>query len=199
MMRTASTARSSALASKTPRSNVFRLSKRCFSLRKVSGALDNRFFRLIEVLSRHQARFIVVGGVAAVLQRTPITTQDFDLVHERTPENVSRLLSALAELKAVYRDDPRNLTPNESHLLGPGNQLLRSGNLKFDILGSIDWGGGYDELLPSSEVLDVGGNAVRVLTLEKLIELKQKLTRPKDKLMLMHLEAVRDEREKARR
>jgi hypothetical protein len=144
-------------------------------------------------------RFIVVGGVAAVLQRAPINTQDFDLVHERSPDNVARLSCALAELNAVYRDDPRNLTPNESHLLGSGNQLLRSGNLRFDILGSIDWGGGYDELLPNSEVLDVGGYAVRVLTLEKLIELKQKLTRPKDKLMLMHLEAVREERDKARR
>jgi hypothetical protein len=52
--------------------------------------------------------------------------------------------------------------------------------------------------LPNTELLDVGGHAVRVLTLEKLIELKQKLSRPKDKLMLMHLEAVREERDKAR-
>ncbi|HEX3773417.1 MAG TPA: hypothetical protein VHV51_03075 [Polyangiaceae bacterium] len=35
--------------------------------------------------------------------------------------------------------------------------------------------------------------------LNKLIELKRKLTRPKDKLMLMQLEAVRDELAKARR
>ena len=194
-MRTGSTVRSCALASRTRRSSAFKLSKRCTSLRKASGELDNRFLRLIEILTRHEVRFIVVGGVAAVLQRTPINTQDFDLVHERTPENVGHLLSALAELKAVYRDDPRKLTPGESHLLGSGNQLLRSGNLRFDILGSIDWGGGYDDLLPDTEVLDVGGHAVRVLTLEKLIE----LTRPKDKLMLMHLEAVREEREKARR
>jgi hypothetical protein len=37
--------------------------------------LDNRFYRLIEALTRHQVRFIVVGGVAAVLHRAPITTQ----------------------------------------------------------------------------------------------------------------------------
>ena len=48
-------------------------------------------------------------------------------------------------------------------------------------------------------MLDVGGNAVRVLTLEKQVELKRQLTRPKDKLMLMHLEAALDEREKAKR
>ena len=144
-------------------------------------------------------RYIVVGGVAAVLQRVPINTQDFDLVHDREQDNVERLLLALAELGAVYRDDPRNLRPNESHLVGSGNQLLRAGNLKFDVLGAIDWGGGYHELLPATEILDVGGHAVRVLKLESLIEIKRQLTRPKDKLMLMHLEAALDEREKLRR
>ena len=160
--------------------------------------MENRFLRLIEILTRHDVRFIVVGGVAAVLQRVPINTQDFDLVHDRAKDNVARLLMALAELGAVYADEPRHLKPNESHLMGRGNQLLRSGNLKFDLLGSIDFGGGYEELLPYSEVLDVGGSAVRVLTLEKQVELKRQLTRPKDKLMLMHLEAALDEREKAR-
>ena len=75
--------------------------------------------------------------------------------------------------------------------MGRGNQLLRSGNLKFDLLGSIDFGGGYEDLLPHSEALDVGGNAVRVLTLEKQGELKRQLTRPKEKLMLMHLQSYR--------
>jgi hypothetical protein len=36
--------------------------------------------------------------VAAVLQRVPINTQDFDLVHDRAKDNVARLLLALAEL-----------------------------------------------------------------------------------------------------
>jgi hypothetical protein len=153
---------------------------------------------LIEVLVRHDVRFIVVGGIAAVLQRVPVNTQDFDLVHDRERDNVDRLLAALAELGAVYRNDPRMLRPNESHLLGPGNQLLQTGNLKLDVLGSIDWGGGYNDLVPDTEVLDVGGFAVRVLTLEKLIEIKRHLTRPKDKFMLIHLEAALDERKKAR-
>jgi phage terminase Nu1 subunit (DNA packaging protein) len=80
--------------------------------------LENRFLHLIEVLVRHNVRFIIVGGVAAVLQRVPVNTQDFDLVHDRAQDNVKRVLMALAELQAVYRDDPRMLSPNESHLLG---------------------------------------------------------------------------------
>jgi hypothetical protein len=160
--------------------------------------MENRFLRLIDTLSRHDVRYIVVGGVAAVMQRVPVNTQDFDLVHDRSADNVARLLLALAEMDAIYRDDPRRLHPTASHLVGPGSQLLQSGNLKFDVLGSIEPGGGYEDLLDGSEILDVGGRAVRVLTLEKLTEIKRGLSRPKDKLMLMHLEATLVERNKAR-
>jgi hypothetical protein len=160
--------------------------------------MENRFLRLIEALVRHDVRFIVVGGIAAVLQRVPINTLDFDLVHQRTEENIARLLLALTELGARYRDDPRNLAPNESHLRGPGHNLLRTGNMNLDVLGSIDWGGGYEELLPDTELIEVGNCSVRVLTLEKLAEIKRKLARPKDKFMLIHIEAVLDERAKAK-
>jgi hypothetical protein len=161
--------------------------------------LQNRFLHLIEVLVRRDVQFVVVGGVAAVLQRVPVNTQDFDLVHERSKVNVAKLLLVLDELRAVFRDDPRNLRPNESHLLGPGSLLLQAGNLKFDVLGAIEPGGTYQDLLSASEVLDVGGYPVRVLSLEKLIEIKRGLPRPKDKLMLMHLEAALDERSKLHR
>jgi hypothetical protein len=158
----------------------------------------NRFIRVFEVLLRHEVEFIVVGGVAAVLQRVPINTLDLDIVHRRTPDNVRRLLEALRELAAVYRNDPRNLSPNESHLMGDGAQLLRTNNLDFDVLGAIHGGLTYEELLAHSDKLEVAGKLVLVLSLEKLTEVKRALTRPKDKLMLMHLEAALEERGRTR-
>lgn len=136
---------------------------------KASRLIANRFLRLIDVLVRHDVRFIVVAGIAAVLQRVPVNTQDFDLVSDRADDNVARLLAALTELGATYRDGPRNLRPGKSYLDGEGNQLLQAGNLKFDVLGAID-SGAYDDLLPHSEVLDVGGYPIRVLTLEAALE-----------------------------
>ena len=158
----------------------------------------NRFARILDVLVRHEVRFIIVGGVAAVLQRVPITTLDFDIVHDRKPDNVDRLLAALRELDAKYRDDPRNLVPDESHLLGPGSQLLQVGTLDLDVLGSVDPGVGYDDLIATTDALEVCGHEIRVLTLEKLIELKRGMTRPKDKLILIYLEATLEERERMR-
>jgi hypothetical protein len=42
-----------------------------------------RFVDALEVLGRHRVRFIVVGGVAAVLGGAPVSTFDLDIVHDR--------------------------------------------------------------------------------------------------------------------
>lgn len=68
----------------------------------------------------HDVRFVIVGGMAAVLQRAPILTEDLDLVHDRSPENVNRLLAALQDLDAVYRNDRRKLRPASKRLWRSG-------------------------------------------------------------------------------
>ncbi len=160
--------------------------------------LTNRFVRLIETLCLHEVRFIVVGGVAAVLQRVPINTMDFDIVHDRERENVQRLSAALAVLGVAYRDGSQNLSPTEDDLASARCLRLRTGRLDLDIMGVLDEGQAYADLLPDSEKIEVAGHVVDVLKLEKLIEIKRKLTRPKDRFMLIHLEATLEERERAR-
>ncbi|MCC6522585.1 MAG: hypothetical protein IT373_07995, partial [Polyangiaceae bacterium] len=69
----------------------------------------------------------------------------------------------------------------------------------FDVLGELVPGGSYADLLPHADAIEVAGHLVRVLSLQKLVEIKRQLTRPKDKLMLMHLEAALEERRLAAR
>jgi len=70
------------------------------------------FLEILLVLTKYQVRFIVVGGVSAVLQGAPYTTFDLDVVHSRDPANVDRLLRALESLEAYYRTSPqRKATP----------------------------------------------------------------------------------------
>jgi len=152
------------------------------------------FVELLRLLARNDVELIVVGVVAAVMQGAPVTTYDIDLVHRRTPENVSRLLRVLQEVDAVYRGDPRNLTPTAEHLLGTGHQLMESRLGDVDCLGAIDDGAGFDELLAHSVTLDLGeGLSCRVLALSKLIEIKRRAGRPKDVAALPVLEATLDE------
>jgi predicted nucleotidyltransferase len=157
-----------------------------------------KIVELIRLLARHKVDFIVVGGVAAVVQGAPVNTFDLDVVHARTPDNIERLLGALRELDAFYRMDlNRKLTPTASHLASPGHQLLATNLGTLDLLGTIEEGTSYEELLPDSEEMDLGGIPMRVITLERLIAIKEKLTRPKDQVMLMVLRAALDQRRRS--
>ena len=152
------------------------------------------FAEILRLLARSEVEFIVVGMTAGVLQGAPATTLDVDVVHRRSPENVARLLEALRQLAAVYRHDARGLGPSESHLMSPGHQLLRTSFGDLDCLGTIDEGRGYEELLPLTATISLGdGMTIRVLTLEALIEAKERSGRPKDLAMLPLLRAALDE------
>jgi len=64
-----------------------------------------------------------------------------------------------------------------------------------DVLGSIDDSLLHDDLIASSDELEVTGQRVKVLSLRRLIELERALGRPKDLAMLPVLEATLRERE----
>ena len=154
---------------------------------------------ILRTLVRHDVEFIVVGGMAAALLGAPVVTQDLDVVHARTPENIGRLLNALAELEAIYRTDPiRKISPDASHLEGPGHQLLKTRFGVLDVLGTIDDDATYADLVDETMLAEVAGVEVRILSLERLIRIKEKLDRPKDKAMLLVLRATLEERDRKR-
>ena len=153
-----------------------------------------RFAEILRLLAAHEVEFVVVGMTAGVLHGAPVTTVDLDVVHRRSRENVERLLRVLAELDAVYRHDPRQLRPRESHLVGPGHQLLTTTYGDLDCLGTIDQDRGYEELLDQTvEMKLAGGRTIRVLSLPALIEAKERSGRPKDLAVLPVLRAALDE------
>lgn len=130
--------------------------------------------------------FILVGGLAAVLNGAPVHTYDVDILYARDPGNVDRLLRVLDEMDAIFRVQPeRRIKPNESHLRAGGylNLLTRYGPL--DVLGSIGTILKYEDLLTRSTELEIGeGIRIRVLNLETLIALKEELGGEKDAAVL---------------
>lgn len=153
-----------------------------------------RFAEILRLLATNDVEFVVVGMTAGVLHGAPVTTIDLDLVHRRTPENVSRLLRVLRDLDAVYRHDPRGLRPQESHLSSPGHQLLSTRYGDLDCLGAIDDGKTYEDLLPQSVEMDLSaGLRIRVLGLPDLLAMKMRAGRPKDLAVVPLLKATLDE------
>jgi hypothetical protein len=157
-----------------------------------------RYVETLGLLVRAEVEFIVVGMAAGILQGAPAITLDLNIVHRRTPENVTRLLTVLETIRAVARGDERRIAPAASHLLGPGHILLTTDNGDFDCLGTVDDAKTYEDLLPLSRALTLDGREIRVLDLAALIEVKRRAGRPKDLALLPVLEATLDERNRAR-
>lgn len=148
------------------------------------GTPRSRGSAILRQFRDHGVDFIVVGGVAAVLEGVPVNTFDLDVVPSRKPDNIGRLLRALDSLGAGYRIRPE-LKPNESHLASPGHKLLTTRFGPLDVLGTIGRGRGYDDLLPHTHEVELDdGLRVRVLDLETLIAIKEEVAGEKDLAVL---------------
>lgn len=156
-----------------------------------------RFLDALEVLARHRVDYIVVGGIAAVLGGAPISTFDLDIVHDRAADNVERLLGALTELDARYRDlTGRVLRVEALGLRGPGHHLLSTRFGPLDVLGRIGQASDYQSLVGESAPRPLGVHQVRVLGLPALIRSKVEAGRDKDRAVLAILRRTLEESEK---
>ena len=156
------------------------------------------FFATLRVLDDAGVDFIVVGGLAAVLNGAPVNTFDVDLVYSRDEANIARLIPALETFDAVYRIQPeRRLKPTATHLASQGHLNLMTRYGPLDLLGTIGAGLGYGDLLPHSTEMDLGeGVRVRVLDLAMLIALKEELGGEKDRAVLPILRRTLEEKTK---
>jgi predicted nucleotidyltransferase len=147
-------------------------------------------------LARSGVEFIVVGGAAAAIHGSARVTQDLDIVYRRTPENLGRLVAALAPHRPYPRGAPAGLPFrwDEGTLHRGLNFTLTTSLGDIDLLGEVVGGGGYDALLPHTATVRVFGVECLCLTLEKLIQVKRAAGRPKDLEAIAELEALRDER-----
>jgi hypothetical protein len=147
------------------------------------------FRRILELLEEHQVEYVVVGGVAAVLQGAPVTTFDLDALIKVDPENVEKVARALSALNARYREH-RDLRPTRADLAAGGHLLLMTDSGPFDVLGFIGGGTRFEEVSAGAIRLSVGDLTIKVLPLAALIAEKKTLGREKDLAVVRLLEAV---------
>ncbi len=148
-------------------------------------AVGRDFYSILEALVRHRVDFIVVGGVAAVLEGAPISTFDLDIVYDRSDENVEPLGEALRELGAIYRDPAgRRIEPDVPRLATMKRHLLHTKYRPLDVLCVIAPGWTYDDLLDRAHEREIGDLSVHVLDLQAVIESKEAANRDKDKAVL---------------
>jgi hypothetical protein len=153
--------------------------------------------RLLGALSDTGVAFILVGGVAARAHGSARITQDIDVSYSRSPENLDRLVKALAPFKPYFRGAPPGL-PFEwsAAMLKAGlNFTLTTTVGDIDLLGEIAGGGRYEDLAPHSISTTIFGRDTLLLDLPWLIQVKRAAGRPKDLEVIAELEALLEERE----
>ena len=162
-------------------------------------------FDPLTILHRlRDVEYLVVGGFAAVLYGAPTVTGDLDIMPCADAENVTRLATVLATLRAVVRE-PRSagrriavtvdLLKQTARSAGFGGQLrTRTSAGPLDILWRLHDGRGYRDLVARSCLLTEEELRVRVLSLDDLIEVKTAVGRPQDRAALPYLQEIRRRR-----
>ena len=144
---------------------------------------------ILEGLIEAGVDFILVGGLAAVVQGAPVTTMDVDIVHNQSSENIAKLLSFLKSIDAFHRrPDDKVIEPKEGDISGMGHALFTTQLGPLDILAVIEEGRAYGDLLEHTVEIEFRNHTIRVLDLKMLIQLKRNSTDPKDRQRLPVLE-----------
>jgi len=155
------------------------------------------FRALLESLYRNEVAFVIIGGVAATLHGSARVTFDLDIVYERAPENLGRLVSALTPFEPYLRGAPAGLPFRfDVETLKRGlNFTLTTSDGPIDLLGDLSGVGTYAAARERSDQAEMFGGTYYYLDLEALIVSKRAAGRPKDFEAIAELEAIRDERQ----
>ena len=143
---------------------------------------------ILACLQESDVRYVLIGGLAAILHGSPQTTFDADICPARGDANLEKLAAALRHMNARIRtaDAVGGLRfACDAGFLG-GVELL---NLVTDF-GELDISfapagtGGYEDLIQRALALEVKGYRVAVAALEDIIRSKEAANRPKDQAAL---------------
>jgi hypothetical protein len=152
---------------------------------------------IVRVLQRHEVDFVIIGGIAGQLWGSSTITQDLDICHARDKTNLEHLAAALRELRAKLRgvkeDVPFRL---DARTLFNGDSFTFTTDFgALDCLATPTGTNGYVDLKQGAEKVAVGdGLKVWVCSIDDLIRMKRAADRPKDRIEVEVLGAVRDER-----
>jgi predicted nucleotidyltransferase len=161
-----------------------------------SGQRLAAFRELLKRLKDHDVEFIVIGGLAAILQGSPVATYDVDVCAPMSDDNVAKIHRALRDIRPRFRFRPDKLpVPDDpARLRGVRNLNLVTDVGVIDLLGELPGVGTFDQVRNRTEEINLGGFVCRVLDLETLILSKKIAGRDKDLIGVRHLEAILNKR-----
>ncbi len=151
------------------------------------------FSPILAALKAGDVRYVLIGGLAMVALGSAYITKDIDVSYACDPENLQRVVDALAphhpKLRGVPADLPfffDVLTLRNAH-----NITLTTDLGDLDILGDPAGVDGFEGLWERASVKEIYGLPVRVASIDDLLAMKRAANRPKDQNHILELLALR--------
>lgn len=148
---------------------------------------------LLRKLTEGGVDFVIIGGVAVILQGSPRFTKDLDICYAPEQDNLDKLGSVLVELGAKLRmvDEDVPFIPDGRTLRQTEILTLVTDDGQIDLLLRPDGAHEYADLRAKADEIDIEGIAVRVASIDDLIAMKHAAKRPADIIDIESLEAAR--------
>lgn len=138
--------------------------------------MDTPYEKLLESLARAEVKFIVVGGIAVALNGFVRTTDDVDILIERSPQNIQRLLAALDSFGEGHA---RELSLEDFDESEGAIRVIE--DFPLDIF-TVMRGQSYPDLVPYLRQTKINDAQIDFLNADGLIRLKADSAREKDQI-----------------
>lgn len=140
--------------------------------------IEGFYKEVIDALNKNKVDFLLVGGLAVGFHGYARYTGDMDLWVEASHSNLSRLSSALKDLK--YTDDVISNVINERPVNHPTPIRLFEENERFkvDLMTTIYYEPlTFEACQKRSQLLEINGTPLPLIGLKDLIEIKSNIKR----------------------
>lgn len=148
----------------------------------------------IRALVGAAVRFVLIGGLAARVHGSPSMTTDIDICYARDLDNLEGLAEVLRGLNATLRGAPAGVPFQlDAQTLERGDHFTFDTSAgPVDILGTPAGCRGFVELAPNAVERKLYGVPVLVAHIDDLIRMKTAAGRPKDRVEVEILGALRE-------
>jgi Nucleotidyl transferase AbiEii toxin, Type IV TA system len=149
---------------------------------------------LIQALVDGGVDFVIVGGVAVVLQAMPRFTKDLDICYGTAQDNLEALGRVLVGLAARLRGIPETVpfVPDGRSLHQTQILCLTTPAGDIDLLVNPEGSPGYETLRERASVMELSGRSVRVASIADMLAMKRAAGRPQDLIDIESLEVARE-------
>ena len=132
------------------------------------------FSEFVELLNKHNAEYLIVGGYAVGLHGHPRYTGDLDIWLNPTEENAMKILKCVNEFGfSSFNLKVEDFT-KEGNIIQLGYPPLR-----IDLLTEID-GVSFSDCFENRKVVDIDDLKVNFIGYQDLLKNKKETGRPKD-------------------